>query len=119
MHNIFATYILFVFPRKETRFISRFQSLVDALAESVEHAASSSLNKLVLDLNLSTTQVAQLCQALEKAPQITVLHLPHLGCGRDGLRAIASLIRSRPLVALNLAGSWGMRRDDPPSSTGE
>lgn len=96
----------------------RFQSLVDALAESVEHAASPSLNKLVLDMNLGTSQVIQLCKALEKAPQITVLHLPHLGCGRDGLKAIASLIRSRPLVALNLMGSWGMRRDDPPSSTG-
>lgn len=97
---------------------NRFQTLVDALAESIEHAASPSLNKLVLDLNLGTTQVAQLCEALEKAPQISVLHLPHLGCGRDGLKAISNLIKARPLVALNLTGSWGMRRDDPPSSTG-
>lgn len=91
---------------------------MDALSESVEHAASSSLSKLVLDLNLGSAQVAQLCGALEKAPQVTVLHLPHLGCGRDGLRAIADLVRARPLTALNLSGSWGMRRDDPPSSTG-
>ncbi|XP_075222763.1 uncharacterized protein LOC142325204 isoform X2 [Lycorma delicatula] len=96
----------------------RFQSLVDALSESLQHAASPSLSKLVLDLNLGTAQVAQLCSALQKAPQVTVLHLPHLGCGRDGLKAIAGLIRSRPLVALNLSGSWGMRREDPPSSTG-
>ena len=49
---------------------------------------------------------------------MTVLHLPHLGCGREGLRAVAGLVRARPLVALNLAGSWGTRRDDPPSSSG-
>lgn len=91
---------------------------MDALAESVQHAASASLSKLVLDLNLGTSQVAQLCGALEDAPQVTVLHLPHLGCGRDGLKAIANLVKARPLVALNLTGSWGMRRDDPPSSTG-
>jgi hypothetical protein len=62
--------------------------------------------------------VVQLCVALEHTDQVTVLHLPHLGCGRDGLRAIARLIRARPLVALNLSGSWGMRREDPPSSSG-
>ncbi|KAI5747925.1 hypothetical protein M8J77_019927 [Diaphorina citri] len=94
----------------------RFQILVDALAESLEHAASSNLNKIVLDLNLGTSQVVQLCRALERAPQITVLHLPHLGCGRDGLRAISALIRQRPLLALNLTGSWGMRREEPQSS---
>lgn len=70
----------------------------------------------MLDLNLGTSQVVQLCRALERAPQITVLHLPHLGCGRDGLHAISELIRQRPLVALNLTGSWGMRREDPQSS---
>ncbi|RZF42290.1 hypothetical protein LSTR_LSTR003908 [Laodelphax striatellus] len=99
-------------------FLNRFQCLVDALSEGLQHAASANLSKLVLDLSLSTSQVAQLCLALQSAPQVTVLHLPHLGCGRDGLRAISTLIRSRPLVALNLSGSWGMRRDDPPSSTG-
>ena len=62
--------------------------------------------------------MVQLCVALERTDQVTVLHLPHLGCGRDGLRAIAQLIRARPLVALNLSGSWGMRREDPPSSSG-
>lgn len=96
----------------------RFQSLVDALCEGLEQNASPILNKLVLDLNLGTCQVVQLCVALEHTDQVTVLHLPHLGCGRDGLRAIAQLIRARPLVALNLSGSWGMRREDPPSSSG-
>ncbi|XP_039282976.1 uncharacterized protein LOC111057093 [Nilaparvata lugens] len=96
----------------------RFQCLVDALSEGLTHAASANLSKLVLDLNLSTAQVAQLCGALRCAPQVNVLHLPHLGCGRDGLKAIAGLLTCRPLVALNLSGSWGMRREDPPSSTG-
>nr|CAD7201576.1 unnamed protein product [Timema douglasi] len=96
----------------------KFQSLVDALCEGLELDPSPSLSKLVLDLNLGTSQVVQLCSSLQKAPQVTFLHLPHLGCGRDGLRAIANLIRCRPLVALNLAGSWGMRREDPPSSSG-
>ncbi|XP_067000961.2 uncharacterized protein [Anabrus simplex] len=96
----------------------RFQSLVDALCAGLEQEASPSLSKLVLDLNLGTNQVVQLCSALENTSQVSVLHLPHLGCGREGLRAIANLIRARPLVALNLAGSWGMRREDPPSSSG-
>jgi hypothetical protein len=97
---------------------SRFQSLVDALCEGLEQEASPSLNKLLLDLNLRTCQVVQLCLSLERTDHVTVLHLPHLGCGRDGLRAIAQLVRARPLVALNLSGSWGMRREDPPSSSG-
>lgn len=111
-------HVMFIMPtfKHLLTLIHRFQILVDALAESLEHAASSNLNKIVLDLNLGTSQVVQLCRALERAPQITVLHLPHLGCGRDGLRAISALIRQRPLLALNLTGSWGMRREEPQSS---
>ncbi|GLH16213.1 Uncharacterized protein GBIM_20552 [Gryllus bimaculatus] len=83
----------------------KFQSLVEALCLGLERGgASPSLSKLVLDLNLGTGQVVQLCRALQAAPHVAVLHLPHLGCGRDGLRAIAGLLRARPLVALNLAG---------------
>ena len=77
------------------------------------------LSKLVLDLSLNSCQLAQLCAALEEAPAVSVLHLPHLGCGADGLRALAALMRVRPLLALNLSGSWGaLVRDDPPSSSG-
>ncbi|XP_049827178.1 uncharacterized protein LOC126266735 [Schistocerca gregaria] len=99
----------------------RFQPLVDALCASLEVDASPSLSKLVLDLNMGTRQVAQLCAALRRAPQVSVLQLPHLVCGREGLRAVAALLRARPLLALSLAGSWGAaqrRCDDPPSSSG-
>ncbi|KAF4527197.1 hypothetical protein B566_EDAN006124, partial [Ephemera danica] len=70
--------------------------------------------------SLDSAQLAQMCVALEGAPAITVLHLPHLGCGPEGLRALASLMRVRPLLALNLSGSWGalVRDTDPPSSSG-
>ncbi|XP_049812336.1 uncharacterized protein LOC126259520 [Schistocerca nitens] len=99
----------------------RFQPLVDALCTGLEVDASPSLSKLVLDLNMGTRQVAQLCAALRRAPQVSVLQLPHLVCGREGLRAVAALVRARPLLALSLAGSWGAaqrRCDDPPSSSG-
>lgn len=50
-------------------------------------------------------QVMQLCQVLQMAPQVRVLHLPHLACGLDGLKAVAQLVENNPLVSLNLAGS--------------
>lgn len=91
-----------------------------ALSGSLSRGATicPRLSKLVLDLSLSSSQLAQLCSAIEGAPAVSVLHLPHLGCGADGLRALANLMRVRPLLALNLSGSWGalVRENDPPSS---
>ncbi|XP_059479166.1 uncharacterized protein LOC132198899 [Neocloeon triangulifer] len=99
----------------------RFQPLVNSLSACLSQGEISCprLSKLVLDLSLNSLQLVQLCAALEEAPSVSVLHLPHLGCGADGLRALASLMRVRPLLALNLSGSWGaLVRDDPPSSSG-
>lgn len=50
-------------------------------------------------------QVVQLCQVLQNAPHVQVLHLPHLACGLDGLKAVAQIVENSPLVSLNLAGS--------------
>ena len=50
-------------------------------------------------------QVVQLCEVLKMAPHVRILHLPHLACGLDGLKAVASLVENNPLVSLNLAGS--------------
>ncbi|CAB3364863.1 Hypothetical predicted protein [Cloeon dipterum] len=99
----------------------RFQPLVNSLSACLSQGEIScpKLSKLVLDLSLNSSQLSQLCAALEETPSVSVLHLPHLGCGADGLRALAALMRVRPLLALNLSGSWGaLVRDDPPSSSG-
>lgn len=47
----------------------------------------------------------QLCEVLQEAPHVRVLHLPHLACGMEGLRAVARLVETNPLMSLNLAGS--------------
>ncbi|MPC11003.1 hypothetical protein E2C01_003655 [Portunus trituberculatus] len=50
-------------------------------------------------------EVMQLCEVLQEAPHVRVLHLPHLACGLEGLQAVARLVETNPLMSLNLAGS--------------
>lgn len=78
--------------------------------------ASSQLSRLVLDMNLSGEQVSRVCDSLRHCHQVQALHLPHLGCGCEGLASVADLLKARPLLALNLAGSWGAKNEDPSSS---
>ncbi|XP_017757408.1 PREDICTED: uncharacterized protein LOC108548798 [Eufriesea mexicana] len=94
---------------------SRLECVVNALCRGLSHA-SSSLARLVLDMNLSGEQVSRVCDALRGCVQVQALHLPHLGCGCEGLASVAELLKERPLLALNLAGSWGAKNEDPSSS---
>nr|XP_034176921.1 uncharacterized protein LOC117602706 isoform X1 [Osmia lignaria]XP_034176922.1 uncharacterized protein LOC117602706 isoform X1 [Osmia lignaria]XP_034176923.1 uncharacterized protein LOC117602706 isoform X1 [Osmia lignaria]XP_034176924.1 uncharacterized protein LOC117602706 isoform X1 [Osmia lignaria]XP_034176925.1 uncharacterized protein LOC117602706 isoform X1 [Osmia lignaria] len=93
----------------------RLECVVNALCRGLSHA-SSSLARLVLDMNLSGEQVSRVCEALRSCVQVQALHLPHLGCGCEGLASVAELLKERPLLALNLAGSWGAKNEDPSSS---
>ncbi|KAG6801006.1 hypothetical protein HZU73_03744 [Apis mellifera caucasica] len=93
----------------------RLECVVNALCRGLSHA-STSLARLVLDMNLSGEQVSRVCDALRDCVQVQALHLPHLGCGCEGLASVAELLKERPLLALNLAGSWGAKNEDPSSS---
>lgn len=93
----------------------RLECVVNALCRGLSHA-SGSLSRLVLDMNLSGEQVSRVCEALRGCIQVQALHLPHLGCGCEGLASVAELLKERPLLALNLAGSWGAKNEDPSSS---
>ncbi|XP_071869445.1 uncharacterized protein isoform X2 [Bombus fervidus] len=93
----------------------RLECVVNALCRGLSHA-SASLARLVLDMNLSGEQVSRVCDALRGCVQVQALHLPHLGCGCEGLASVAELLKERPLLALNLAGSWGAKNEDPSSS---
>ncbi|XP_076392101.1 uncharacterized protein LOC100883816 isoform X2 [Megachile rotundata] len=93
----------------------RLECVVNALCRGLSHA-SSSLARLVLDMNLFGEQVSRVCEALRSCVQVQALHLPHLGCGCEGLASVAELLKERPLLALNLAGSWGAKNEDPSSS---
>lgn len=93
----------------------RLECVVSALCRGLT-LASPQLARLVLDMNLSGEQVSRVCEALRSCVQVQALHLPHLGCGREGLASVAELLKERPLLALNLAGSWGAKNEDPSSS---
>ncbi|XP_046419917.1 uncharacterized protein LOC124179504 [Neodiprion fabricii] len=93
----------------------RLECVVSALCRGLANA-SPQLARLVLDMNLSGEQVSRVCEALRSCVQVQALHLPHLGCGREGLASVAELLKERPLLALNLAGSWGAKNEDPSSS---
>ncbi|XP_076234744.1 uncharacterized protein LOC143179414 [Calliopsis andreniformis] len=93
----------------------RLECVVNALCRGLSHA-SSSLARLVLDMNLSGEQVSRVCESLRSCVQVQALHLPHLGCGCEGLASVAELLKERPLLALNLVGSWGAKNEDPSSS---
>lgn len=83
---------------------SRFQPVVDALCYAL--AKMIPLKKLVLDMDLTCSQVIQLVSFIKVHDSLEVLYVPHLGCGPDGFRAIANLLRAKPLLSLSLAGSW-------------
>lgn len=95
--------------------IIRLECVVGSLCRGLS-MASPQLARLVLDMNLSGEQVSRVCEALRYCVQVQALHLPHLGCGREGLASVAELLKERPLLALNLAGSWGVKNEDPSSS---
>ncbi|KAI4485002.1 hypothetical protein M0802_012873 [Mischocyttarus mexicanus] len=99
----------------ERGFDTRLECVVNVLCRGLSHA-SNSLARLVLDMNLSGEQVSRICDALRGCVQVQALHLPHLGCGSEGLASVAELLKERPLLALNLAGSWGSKNEDPSSS---
>ncbi|XP_024938104.1 uncharacterized protein LOC112493602 isoform X2 [Cephus cinctus] len=91
------------------------ECVVNALCRGLSHA-SVHLARLVLDMNLSGKQVSRVCEALRDCVQVQALHLPHLSCGCEGLASVAELLKERPLLALNIAGCWGAKNEDPSSS---
>ncbi|XP_014299386.1 uncharacterized protein LOC103573202 [Microplitis demolitor] len=93
----------------------RLECVVCALCQGLRNA-SPHLSRVVLDMNLSSEQVSRVCKTLRDCAQVQALHLPHLSCGSDGLASVANLLKERPLFALNLAGSWGTKSEDPSSS---
>ncbi|XP_044585930.1 uncharacterized protein LOC123265979 [Cotesia glomerata] len=93
----------------------RLECVVCALCQGLRNA-SPHLSRVVLDMNLSSEQVSRVCKTLRDCSQVQALHLPHLSCGSDGLASVANLLKERPLFALNLAGSWGTKTEDPSSS---
>lgn len=93
----------------------KLQSVVSALCKSIPK--QTKLVSLLLDLGLGTSQLIQICSALERCPHVSRLSLPHLKCERGAVFALASLLRKRPLISLSLPACWGAR-DDPPSSSG-
>lgn len=93
----------------------KLQSVVSALCKSIPR--QTKLVSVVLDLGLCTSQLVQICAALEKCPHINRLSLPHLRCERGAISALAALLKNRPLSSLALPACWGAR-DDPPSSSG-
>lgn len=91
--------------------------VVDMICDTLpDHAAG--LSKLVLALELESQQVVRLCSTLSEAPQVRILHLPHLACGLEGLQAVAALVQTNPLLALNLAGSLSSGTPVDERSTG-
>lgn len=93
----------------------KLQSVVSALCKSIPR--QTKLVSVLLDLGLCTSQLVQICAALEKCPHINRLSLPHLRCERGAISALATLLKNRPLSSLALPACWGAR-DDPPSSSG-
>nr|XP_027229325.1 uncharacterized protein LOC113821082 [Penaeus vannamei] len=91
--------------------------VVDMICDTLPDLAQA-LNKLVVALELDAEQVVQLCQVLQNAPHVQVLHLPHLACGLDGLKAVAQIVENSPLVSLNLAGSLSSGTPVDERSTG-
>lgn len=93
----------------------KLQSIVTALCKSLPR--QNKLNSLLLDLGLCTSQLVQLCSALQNCPNLSKLSLPHLRCERGAVSTLATLVKSRSISFLFLPSCWGAR-DDPPSSSG-
>ncbi|KAK7072483.1 hypothetical protein SK128_012781 [Halocaridina rubra] len=91
--------------------------VVDMICDTLPELAQA-LNKLVVALELDGQQVVQLCEVLQQAPHVRILHLPHLACGLEGLKAVAELVVNNPLVSLNLAGSLSSGTPVDERSTG-
>lgn len=80
------------------------QPLIDALCSSI---AGATVSKLVLDMDLSSDQVTQLCQSLtSSSSNVRSLHFQHLSCQWHGLQALTALISSGNLTGLDLSGCW-------------
>lgn len=95
--------------------ILKLQSVVTALCRALPH--QTKVASMLLDLGLCTSQLVQICGALEKCANVQRLSLPHLRCERGAVNALASLLKARPLASLALPSCWGVR-DDLPSSSG-
>lgn len=93
----------------------KLQSVVTALCRSLTR--QSSISSILLDIGLCSSQIIQVCSALEKCEHLSRLSLPHLRCERKAIGALASLLATRQLSTLALPSCWGVR-DDPPSSSG-
>jgi hypothetical protein len=93
----------------------KLHAVVSALCNSIPK--QTKLISLLLDLGLGTSQLIQICSALERCSHVSRLSLPHLKCERGAVNALASLLRKRPLISLALPAAWGVR-EDPPSSSG-
>jgi hypothetical protein len=89
---------------------SRFQGIVDVLCYVLSHGVP--LAKLVLDMDLTSAQIEQLVAFIKDHETLDIFHAPHLGCGPQGFRAIASLLRDKPFLSLSLAGSWRSNHSD-------
>lgn len=93
----------------------KLQSVVTAICRTV--ARQTKLNSLLLDLGLCTSQLVQICTALEKCVNLTRLSLPHLRCERGAIAALSTLLTTKSISFLFLPSCWGAR-EDPPSSSG-
>ncbi|KAI9578222.1 hypothetical protein GQX74_015108 [Glossina fuscipes] len=93
----------------------KLQSVVTAICRTIPRQMK--LSSLLLDLGLCTSQLVQICTALEKCTNLTRLSLPHLRCERGAISTLSTLLSTKPISFLFLPSCWGAR-DDPPSSSG-
>ncbi|XP_043233725.1 uncharacterized protein LOC122387526 [Amphibalanus amphitrite] len=84
----------------------RFQPLVSALCDALPQVPRSARLKLVLDLDMSAEQMAQLSAAVRRAPAVAVLSISHLVSFDGSMQALAELVRAAPLSALTLCSVW-------------
>ncbi|CAG0916160.1 unnamed protein product [Notodromas monacha] len=94
-----------------------FAPLIQCLCcELRRGAASPTLNKLIIDMDMTPEQVVALCRALECCPSVQVVHLLHLVCTQRAFLGVAELVAARPLLALNLTGAWYPSDNEEPDS---
>ena len=92
-----------------------FGPLIQSLCNELRRGqVTPSLSKIVVNVDMSPDQVLALCRALECCPNIQVVHLLHLACTRRAFSGVAALVSARPLLALNLTGSWYADDSDMP-----
>ncbi|KAF0302219.1 Protein NLRC5 [Amphibalanus amphitrite] len=83
-----------------------FQPIVSALCDALPQVPRSARLKLVLDLDMSAEQMAQLSAAVRRAPAVAVLSISHLVSFDGSMQALAELVRAAPLSALTLCSVW-------------